>query len=242
VRLIETRLLVRSASGWVGLPYVWNADGTDATYEPAGGFQEVSWTDADGAAQATSYLVPNQNQCKKCHQGGADGQLRLLGPTAAQLNREVDYPEGRENQLGRWARLALLGDAPSDLTAAPRMARWDDPTSGTVAERARAYLDANCAHCHSETGPARTTGLYLQAGHEDAFRLGVCKTPVAAGAGSGGFRYDILPGAPEQSILAYRMGSNDPKVAMPELGRSVVHREGLALIEAWIRSLPGSCP
>jgi hypothetical protein len=38
------------------------------------------------------------------------------------------------------------------------------------------------------------------------------------------------------------MNSNDPKVAMPELGRSVVHQEGLALIEAWIRSLPGSCP
>ena len=27
VRLIETRLLVSRAAGWVAFPYVWNADG-----------------------------------------------------------------------------------------------------------------------------------------------------------------------------------------------------------------------
>jgi uncharacterized repeat protein (TIGR03806 family) len=241
VRLLETRLLVRTQDGWQGLPYVWNEEGTDATYEPAGGFHDVQWLDAAGEARGTSYLVPNKNQCKKCHESGADSQLRLLGPTAAQLNRDVDYAEGRENQLSRLSRLGLLSGAPSPAEA-PRMPRWDDPSTGTLSARARAYLEANCAHCHSETGPARTTGLYLQSGHEDAFRLGVCKTPVAAGAGSGGYSFDIVPGAPEKSILVYRLGSNDPRVAMPELGRSVVHQEGLALIQEWIRTLPGNCP
>lgn len=241
VRLIETRLLVRTESGWVGLPYEWNAEGTDATYAPAGGFHDVEWTDAQGASLGTSYLVPNKNQCKKCHASGSDEQLHLLGPTAAQLNRDFDFAEGRENQLAHLARKGLLSGAPPPAEA-PRMPVWDDPSTGTVAERARAYLDANCAHCHSEVGPARTTGLYLGRGHEDLFRLGVCKSPVAAGAGSGGYSYDIVPGKPESSILVYRLTSNDPKVAMPELGRSVVHEGGLALIQEWIRTLPGSCP
>ncbi|XXF77883.1 SO2930 family diheme c-type cytochrome [Myxococcaceae bacterium GXIMD 01537] len=241
VRVMETRVLVRTDAGWVGMPYVWNAEGTDATHEPAGGFQDVQWTSAAGQTQGTSYLVPNKNQCKKCHANGSDEKLHLLGPTAAQLNRDFTYPEGKENQLARLTRLGLLSGAPAPAEA-PRMAMWDDPSTGTVAERARAYLDANCAHCHSEAGPARTSGLYLSIGHEDMFRLGVCKSPVAAGAGSGGYAYDIVPGKPENSILTHRLTSNDPKVAMPELGRSVVHEEGLALIQEWIRTLPGSCP
>lgn len=241
VRIIETRLMVRTEAGWVGLPYEWNEEGTDATYAPAGGFHDVAWVDAAGASQGTSYLVPNKNQCKKCHANGADEQLHLLGPTVAQLNRDFDYPEGRENQLAYLTRRGLLSGAPAPAEA-PRMAVWNDPSTGTVEERARAYLDANCAHCHNEVGPARTSGLYLQHGHEDLYQLGVCKSPVAAGAGSGGHAYDIVPGAPERSILVYRLTSNDPKVAMPELGRSVVHEEGLALIQEWIRTLPGSCP
>ena len=31
VRIVETRLLIRRTAGWVALPYVWNAEGTDAT-------------------------------------------------------------------------------------------------------------------------------------------------------------------------------------------------------------------
>jgi hypothetical protein len=31
-------------------------------------------------------------------------------------------------------------------------------------------------------------------------------------------------------------------VAMPELGRSLVHGEGVALIREWIASLRGGCP
>jgi hypothetical protein len=60
---------------------------------------------------------------------------------------------------------------------------------------------------------------------------------VAAGRGSGGFRYDVFPGHPEESILLHRMKSLDPGVMMPEMGRKLVHDEGVALIEEWIRSL-----
>jgi hypothetical protein len=60
------------------------------------------------------------------------------------------------------------------------------------------------------------------------------KAPVAAGKGSGGHRYDIVPGNPEASILMYRIQSDDPGIMMPELGRSIVHQEGIELIREWI--------
>jgi hypothetical protein len=63
------------------------------------------------------------------------------------------------------------------------------------------------------------------------------KTPVAAGRGSGNLSYDIVPGKPEESILAYRMHSSDPGIMMPELGRRLSHKEGVDLIKNWIKSL-----
>jgi hypothetical protein len=124
---------------------------------------------------------------------------------------------------------------------APRNAQWDDPAAADIEARARAYLDVNCGHCHSPSGPANTSGLFLQAQETDRVKLGVCKIPVASGRGSGQGSFDIVPGAPDESILLHRMISTEPDVAMPELGRSLVHREGVALIRAWIESLSGEC-
>jgi hypothetical protein len=61
---------------------------------------------------------------------------------------------------------------------------------------------------------------------------------VAAGRGAGGLAVGIRPGAPDASILAYRMASTEPGVMMPELGRSVRHEEGLALVRALIAAMP----
>jgi hypothetical protein len=67
---------------------------------------------------------------------------------------------------------------------------------------------------------------------------GLFKRPVAAGRGSGGLEFDIVPGAPDASILLHRMRSTDPGVTMPELGRSSVHDAGVDLIRAWIAVMP----
>jgi hypothetical protein len=72
-------------------------------------------------------------------------------------------------------------------------------------------------------------------------RLGLCKVPVSAGQGSGDLLFDVVQGKPEESILVHRMESTTAKVMMPELGRSVIHREGVALIREWIASMRGSC-
>jgi hypothetical protein len=70
---------------------------------------------------------------------------------------------------------------------------------------------------------------------------GICKTPVAVGRGSGDRPFDIYPGRPQDSILLFRMQHTDPAIAMPELGRSAIHAEGVELVSNWIASMNGEC-
>ena len=84
---------------------------------------------------------------------------------------------------------------------------------------------------------ASNSGLNLDLEESRPAALGVGKRPVAAGRGSGGLEVAIAPGQPDQSILLHRMKSTEPGVMMPELGRSVVHDEGVARIADYIRRL-----
>ena len=217
---LETRLLLHRAEGWVAVPYVWNADGSDAVLKRAGTRIPVTFIDPAGKSRTISYSVPNQNQCKDCH--SLAGAITPIGPKARNLN------DGR--QLAALVGAGLLDRAPAD---APRLARWDDPAA-PIDARARAYLDTNCAHCHNPRGAASNSGLFLGWDVPDAVTRGIAKRPVAAGRGSGDRDFDIDPGRPEDSIILYRMASTDPGIAMPELGRATTHDEAIALLTQWI--------
>ncbi len=224
-RLMETRVLLHEAKGWVALPYIWNKEQTDAILEVAGGSDQVSWIDGSGKKQSFEYQVPNMNQCKGCHE--RSGEMTPIGPSVRQLN------DG--HQLQNWSTTGLLKGLPKDHI--PALVNYSD-ASASLDDRVKAYLDINCAHCHNPTGPARSSGLYLTWDSKDRTAYGFFKAPVAAGRGSGNLSYDIVPGKPEQSILHYRMASRDPGVMMPELGRQLTHHEGVELVRSWIASLP----
>ena len=184
--------------------------------------------------------MPDKNQCAGCHGTNATTRdINPIGPRINNLNRTYDYHTAAVNQLEHWQNLGLiqLDSSPEDL---PAMADWAD-NSLDIESRARAYLDVNCAHCHNEKGPADTSGLFLDIATENLTRLGVCKLPIAAGQGTGGNKYSIVPGKPDKSILVYRMQAVDPGAMMPELGRSLAHPEGISLIENWVASLQGEC-
>lgn len=238
-RPLETRILVHAKRGWVSLPYVWNEQGTEATLEVVGTNLAVEATHVSGRKLSIDYAVPNVNQCQGCHE--RDKVMSPIGLQARHLNRDYPYDEGPENQLAKLTRLGVLKGAP-EPGAAPRNAVWDEPATGTVEQRARAYLDANCAHCHDRRGPAASSALHLSAMEENRHAVGLCKAPVAAGRGAGkDLSFDIVPGKPERSILVYRMDSRDPGVMMPELGRSLIHDEGVELIRQWVSQLQGTC-
>jgi uncharacterized repeat protein (TIGR03806 family) len=253
VQLIETRLLVRRAPGWVGLPYVWNAEQTQASLEVTGDIKMLTLVNEEAALTTEfPYVVPDQNQCAGCHSTDTASKLiNPIGPKLANLNRDIlgiKLGQNRDsggdlrrqlNQLDHWQQLGILTPV-GMLGELPHLVAWQDDTHG-LNDRARSYLDSNCGHCHSSTGAGDTSGLYLDIGTSNPVRLGVCKLPIAAGQGTGGNRYAIVPGEPAHSILVFRMQTRDPGAMMPELGRSLVHTEGVELISDWVDSLPGHC-
>ena len=231
INLMETRILIHENSGWVALPYIWDEEQKEAYLEITGGNKNAFWIDKNNNYQSIDYIIPNMNQCKGCHVNS--GFLKPIGPTARQLNRNDNK---NKNQLLFWQELGIIKNLP-DYDLIPKIAKWNDSKLYNVNDRARAWLDINCAHCHNVNGPANNTGLFLDFYETNLKSLGVYKTPVAAGRGSGHLKYDIVPGKPDESILVYRFESTDPGIMMPELGRSMVHREGLDLIKEWIQNL-----
>lgn len=241
VHLVETRVLVRQKEGWAALPYVWNAEQSEATLELAGDSPALELTAEDGKKTAFTYMVPDANQCSECHAEQKGAGIAPLGPKARHLNKDFAYAQGSDNQLQHWQARGFLTGLPA-LAQVPQNALWGHPRAGeTVEKQARSYLDANCSHCHNPKGAARTSGLYLDPHTPVSIAYGVCKPPVAAGGGTGGRLEDIHPGSPEKSVLSYRVGSDRPGDMMPELGRALVHREGLEILNRWIGSLPGDC-
>lgn len=239
--LVETRVLAHRESGWISLPYVWNDEQTEATLERAGDLVSLVLVDEElGTETPFPYVVPNSNQCAGCHATNHTTKLIVpIGPKARHLNTTVDLGDGPQPQLTLWEDLDLVGGVP-DLAEVPKADVWDDDAV-PLDLRARAYLDINCSHCHNSNGPADTSGLFLELSTEYGPRLGVCKGPVAAGTGTGNRRVGIHPGEPDDSIFVFRMESTDPGAMMPELGRSLTHREGVELISSWIDGLEGSC-
>ncbi len=233
-KLMETRVLLHEASGWKALPYVWNEAQTDAVLDVAGVTLEASYLDIDGKKRKHPYYVPNMNQCKGCH--NYSEVIRPIGPSARQLSGPLQKGQVGPTQLDTWASLGILTGLPS-ADRRPAAIVWNDPSSGSVEQRARLWLDINCAHCHHPQGPASTSGLFLGVQESDPLRLGIRKSPVAAGRASAGLAHDIAPGKPEASILLHRMESTDPGVMMPELGRSLADPEAVALVREWIRTM-----
>ncbi|WP_045114087.1 SO2930 family diheme c-type cytochrome [Microscilla marina] len=234
-RLVETRLLIHEASGWKALPYVWNDEQTDALLEIAGETKQVSWIDKKGKNRHLGYMIPNMNQCKGCHVRGK--KMMPIGPSARQLNGKLTYSNHKKiNQLLYWQKTGMLQGLPA-LSQVPKAPVWNDPSTGDLNARARIWLDINCGHCHRPDGPANTSGLFLYIHEQNMAKLGVYKSPIAAGRAAQYAKYDILPGEPNQSLIVTRLEATDPGIRMPELGRQMVHQESIKLLKQWIKRL-----
>jgi uncharacterized repeat protein (TIGR03806 family) len=218
-RLIETRVLLHRASGWVALPYLWNAEQTEAKLALAGA--RVPLTTPDG--QAIEYRVPNKNQCKECH--GLNGAVTPIGPKARNLAHEW---------LTSFAGAGMLDGVPAVAHPIPL---WEERDKAPAEAAARGYLEVNCAHCHQPGAGASNSGLDLRWEQATPQALGIMKRPVAAGRGAGELLFDVVPGKPAESILVHRMASLEGGVAMPEMGKSTVDKDGLAVVQRWIAGL-----
>lgn len=239
LRLLETRLLIRRENGWVGLPYVWRADGQDAELNVAGATIPVTLRQ-QGGSLSFSYQVPDRNQCQLCHQ--AVGGMAPISPKARHLNHAIDYVSGRQNQLLAWRDAGLLAGLPDDLSGVAAVPAWTDATT-PLANRVRGYLDINCSHCHSDSGFGSVSGLRLEYWRDAmAITSGICKKPPGYDGGALGLAFDIVPGDGMASILPYRMSQLAAKDRMPPLGRQLVDAEAVTGVRDWINAMtPAGC-
>ena len=227
-KLMETRLLLKKADGWQAVSYAWNETQDEAFIKKAGKTILNEWIDFEGEVRSVRYRVPNKNQCKECH--AYNDEIMPIGPKARNLNKIFNYSDESINQLTKWMKLELINPVQVELNTP---VDWEEASYG-LDERVRSYLDINCGHCHSSTGGANSTGLYLDLTEVRPTHLGINKKPVATGRGSGGFKYSIAPGNSDESILLHRMISTDPGVMMPESGRSLTHHEAIGMIKDWV--------
>ncbi len=215
------------------------------------------------AGSSNSYAIPHPNQCGSCHNND-DRQPgdAPIGPKVRLLNRSIDFGSGPVNQLKNLCDKGYLRDCPTlNINPAtlvadniPRLPRFDVPgdtffipkiqnnnpgdnAKHNLEVRTRAWLETNCAHCHNRKGLAGSTGVFFDVFRKVDLNYGICKQPNTAGSSSGGRSRDIVPGSADDSIVSYRMHSEDLSIQMPPLARSVNHDEAVALVDQWINTV-----
>jgi uncharacterized repeat protein (TIGR03806 family) len=226
-RLVETRLFMRHTDGeWAGYSYQWDAQGTDATRVVGGKTASIG---------TQSWMFPSEAQCLACHTAAAD---RSLGLEIAQLNGPLLYAAtGRTaNQIATLNAIGMF--SPAITTAPAALPALPDPfgSAGTLSERARAYLQTNCAQCHRPNG-GTPTDLDLRYTTSLAGTNGCDRPPQAGEIGLANARI-IAPGAADRSVLVARVNRRDAQ-AMPPLASTVVDAAGVDLLTRWVNSLTG---
>ena len=229
--LIETRLLLNQGqTGWIGYSYEWNKDGSEALLLDAA---------ADIEKQEQLWHYPSTAECAQCHTAAAG---HTLGPGVRQM--DIDAPDAsaqREssdkslNQLDHLWSIDVLDRPVAEAMRVPAMPSSRD-TSATLEQRARAFLDSNCANCHLPEGTSQSS-MDWRFSTPMALTNACGKTPTQTTMGVDGARL-IAPGDAERSILWRRIAYQDV-YRMPPLGSHRVDRESADLVAQWINSLDG---
>ena len=233
-RRLETRLLVRDDRGGVyGVDYKWRADGSDADLLSGSQTENLTIRGADGSTRVQPWYYPTRENCLTCHNARAGG---VLGVKARQLNHDLTYPGGvRDNELRTLNHLQLLDPAVTDaeLRTLPTLAALDED-SRSIEDRARSYLDANCAHCHRPGG----TVAYFDARYTTPLdKQQLLNGPVLINQGID--RPHVVSPHDIWRSIAYMRVSTNGDIRMPPLGRTTVDEHGVQLLHDWITSLPG---
>ena len=230
----ETRLMIHREQGWEFHAYAWNDEGTEAFLLADSDTRMVAAV-VDGKPTTVAHYFPDRYSCTTCHGSAVD---TTLGPRTAQLNRKRNYDGLTTNQIAAFEENELLdATLPKDLKELPQL---PDPRSGkgSLEGRARAYLHANCSHCHQPGGwipPSLDMDLRFELPFVDT---NTCDVGNQFGLQNSIKRID--PGSPDTSLIVQRMQTTEVS-RMPPVGTGVVDEPALKVIRAWIASL-SSCP
>lgn len=242
-KIIETRLMIRKSSGWIFAEYIWNDQQTEANLVAGpdfpGSAETITFKKDNGDIVTTDYRLPSEAECLACHKLNDDPVIGdrpvPIGVKPQNLNGNYSYPQGVKNQLQKLVDEGYLTSYPSNIVST---VDYRD-TSKPVEIRLRSYLDINCGHCHQDNGRCDYRAIRLafnQTSNPD--NLGVC---VSADEPVGSLDKIIFPGNHNKSVMNYRLVSVAENTMMPLFGRTIVHDEGVSLVQQYINSLNQIC-
>ncbi|RBQ03021.1 hypothetical protein [Pedobacter miscanthi] len=208
-QLIETRLLILHQSKWNVATFRWNATQTDADLINDGANIPINFTGLDGEWRKISYHIPAKQECGSCHR--QNNEIIPIGPKARNLNITVERGGKNINQLIYLMKKGVIKQ--SRINSITGLPDYHDDTLPLV-QRARAYMDINCAHCHQAGGFAGNTTLNLDFG-TDLEHTGIKFN-----------KSNII-------IRTNQMG----EFHMPKLGTTVIDKEGVELMKKYISEL-----
>ncbi len=205
-KLIETRILELRQGKWVAGTYLWNDSQTDAVLINTGFKKAVNWIDESGNGKAVSYQIPSNLECRTCH--NVNKNVQPIGPKVRNLNIDVVRNNTTINQLNYFHNEGIL--EPLNIAAFSSLPNYKDATK-TIEQRARAYLDMNCAHCHNAAGFASEKRYRM------SYETDLNTSKIQEGKAS----------------IIYKMERGE----MPKLGTTVVDQKGLELLKEYLETL-----
>ncbi|MFK7832801.1 MAG: hypothetical protein AB8B52_05975 [Winogradskyella sp.] len=207
-QIIETRLLILINGTWETGDYKWNESQTEAVLDLEGSTLPITWVDAEGISNSITYKIPSNTDCFTCHSN--NNVMRPIGPKLRTMNFDINGV----NQLEQFiANQHLTGLASSSFVR--NLPNWED-TSLPLEMRARAYMDINCAHCHITGGTCDDESTL-----NFAFETTLEDTNIAS----------------QTFLMDYRINALEDGIRMPFIGTSILHTEGVALINEYLATL-----
>ncbi len=233
-RTLEVRVMLLAHDGWKFVTYGWDEASQELLLVGEKGRTEaLTVPHEDGDVLA--WYFPSVEACLTCHRKAGD---QVLAVRTRQLHHRVDYGDWIADELVAWDAIGVFEPPIASLGTLPTLA---DPYSVRTAlePRARAWLHANCAHCHQPEGfapPTLTLDLRYSTPLADT---STCMVPKQSGFTTGG-QYVLVPGDASASALVQRIRTESFE-KMPPDGASRYDEGGILAVEAWIDSLDG-CP
>ena len=226
-RRLETRLLVKTATGLYGVTYRWNAQQTEAVLVAEAGENEVITVTENGTPRPQTWRYPSRSECLQCHTPAGGHALSFNTP---QLNRTHDYAGVSANQLTALAAAGYFTEATVPVPATlPALAPAED-TAASLEKRVRSYLAANCVQCHQPGGAAQ--GLWDARFSTATSSAGLIDGTLVNNFGDSANRV-IAPNDAAHSMLLTRISTRGAH-QMPPLGSNELDHSAINLLTTWI--------